>query len=157
MVSKTKERMRKEWNTHDKLYHKLKFRGIAEKRGRKEGTPDVSELEFVNGTPAGVPKKSVEANPSLRADANPYSRREPGQRRLQGDEPSDSTNEPTPAKVALRSYEIGKIPMVCFEWKHGNNCPFSGEYERLDGECDELVLMYVFFDLCSATVSFSPP
>ncbi|KAF1979178.1 hypothetical protein BU23DRAFT_595140 [Bimuria novae-zelandiae CBS 107.79] len=122
--NQTPEPQRQQWNTQNKLFKTLQYRGIAEKRSRREGVPGIGELEFVNGTPKAVPKKPVETTSKMRDDL--YARREPGQRRVQEPDP-DKDLSPRMAAVALQSYEVGKIPMTCFDWKHGNSCKFTAE------------------------------
>jgi chromo domain-containing protein 1 len=119
IVNEPKQFQRKAWDTHGKHFNTLHFRAVAEKRSRVEGTPDINELEFVNGCPAGVPTKSVGTMSRAPAHSNPYGRREPGQLRLLEDDSDDSPG------VALQSYEMGKHPMECFDWKHGS-CPYGG-------------------------------
>ena len=54
-IDQPKEQQRKAWST-DNHYNKLKFRSIADKRSRTEGTPDFSVLDFVHGPPPTLPK-----------------------------------------------------------------------------------------------------
>ena len=126
MINQPKASARKPWNTANKHFSTLKFRSNAEKRGRREGTPDLGALEFVNGTPEGLTTDTPGGRrPSHEID-NPYGRRGSGQTRLQDftrDDGVESESEPT---VALQPYERTKIPLVCFDW-HNRSCSFSAE------------------------------
>lgn len=117
IVNGPKQPQRKAWDTQGKHFTTLHYRALAEKRSRAEGTPDVNELEFVNGRPAGISTKSAENTSEIPPYNNPYGRREPGGRRSIIVAPEDEPPATT-AGVALQSYEIGKIPMACYDWKN---------------------------------------
>ncbi|KAH7392816.1 hypothetical protein BKA66DRAFT_456953 [Pyrenochaeta sp. MPI-SDFR-AT-0127] len=108
----------KQRRSGDKLYKNMHFRHAADVRSRREGTPELGELDFVN-TPADF----VKPKPRLPSD-NPYSRRETGTRHLQEDGWNDIPNTAqVSAGVPLESWEIEKVPLVCPDWRLGNNCP----------------------------------
>ncbi|KAJ4348735.1 uncharacterized protein N0V89_010113 [Didymosphaeria variabile] len=128
LVNEPKQHQRKAWDTHGHHFKTLHYRAVAEKRSRAEGTPDINELEFVNGAPAGIPAKSGDTTSRTLARDNPYGRREPGQRRLAEIEPDDEPERIVPTtRIELQSYEQGKIPMTCFDWKNGNACRLTAE------------------------------
>ncbi|KAL5424987.1 hypothetical protein PMIN07_010671 [Paraphaeosphaeria minitans] len=117
IVNEPKQPQRKVWDTQGKHFGTLHFRAVAEKRGRAEGTPDINDLQFVNGRPAGISTKSADTTSAAPAHNNPNRRRESGQRLLLEVEPEDETRS-TMTAVALQSYEEDKIPMTCYDWKH---------------------------------------
>ncbi|KAK7185445.1 hypothetical protein PSPO01_08561 [Paraphaeosphaeria sporulosa] len=117
IVNEPRHPQRKAWDTQGKHFGTLHYRSVAEKRGRDEGTPDINDLQFVNGRPAGISTKPADTTSEAPSHNDPYGRREPGQRRLVEVETEDETHSPTIA-VALQSYEEGKIPMTCYDWKH---------------------------------------
>jgi chromo domain-containing protein 1 len=138
LMDKPKEPARKAWNTTDKHFTTLHFRANAMKRGRIEGTPDPSSLEFVNGKPDGLVTKPSEAGALHRVDetdANPENRRETGRRTLLNRN-DDLEDEPEPIS-ALQPFERSKIPEICFDW-HNGHCNFPAEkcrrlHRRTDG------------------------
>ena len=102
----------------NKPFQTWKALGSAEKRSRKEGTPEFNQLHFVNGAPADASKTPTERDNDI------YGRREPvpeGLQRQAVDEPDDKEM----LNYALRSYEKGKIPMACYEWSQGLTCEFG--------------------------------
>jgi chromo domain-containing protein 1 len=114
---------RKEWDTENVLYGKLKFRGLADKRSHAEGTPDLNALEFVG---AGAPIMA-RPRPSNPAD-NLYSRRETGSRRIQEfDRDTSPRRDSIEEGGPLRDWEMNKVPMVCPHWRLSSNCPYTPE------------------------------
>jgi chromo domain-containing protein 1 len=123
MLNETPMQARKEWRNSDKLYDKLRYRGLAEKRSRNEGAPDLTALEFVGPAPIGFTKPK----PVGPAD-NPYGRREGGNRRVQEDDTEEPRRrEPIEDTIPLQSWETGKAPLVCPEWRLSNNCSHGRE------------------------------
>lgn len=112
------------WNTQGH-YKKLHFRGLAEKRGREEGTPDINALQFVNGRPENIPTKPAVTTSETSMYSNPYGRRESGRNRALEVKSEDEAHDAVHA-IALQSYEQAKIPMTCYEWKSGS-CQYAGE------------------------------
>jgi chromo domain-containing protein 1 len=118
MTNGPKESSKKQWNS-DGLYNKLKYRGIAEKRSRAEGTPDLNALEFVGTGPPNMAKPRT-ANP---AD-NPYGRREAGTRRMQEIDTDETPQRESRDEISpLHEWEANKVPLVCPHWRLSRNCP----------------------------------
>lgn len=116
-VNEPKTPKRAQWQHGDKLYNKLKFRGLANKRSHAEGTPDPGALDIVNA-PAGFVKPSP-----LPPSENPYGRRESGTRRLQDDDPDDTQRRGSVDDIGpLKTWEVEKIPLVCPQWRLSSNC-----------------------------------
>ena len=119
-IDRPKEQQRKEWST-DHLYNKLKFRGLAEKRSRTEGTPDFSVLNFVNGPPPTLPKATAS-----RPNGDPYGRRDITNRRVQEEDPDDRPRQGFGQDIApLADWEADKVPLMCNAWKLSSNCPYG--------------------------------
>lgn len=107
---------RREWDVPG-LYKKAHYLGTAERRSRMEGVPQIEDLDFVNGRPQGVS--------AVRATApreDPYARREARNRRQQAEE----SDEQDPTPVASSLPKDHKIPLVCPDWRLGNNCLYDG-------------------------------
>jgi chromo domain-containing protein 1 len=120
-INEAKSQSRKPWENSDRLYNKLKFRGIAEKRSRVEGAPDFEALDFVGAAPAGLVKSKVQD-----PHDNPYGRREVKTRRLQDDPPAfTSRRESTDDVRPLADWEAEKVPLVCPQWRLSNNCQYG--------------------------------
>ncbi|PVH94723.1 hypothetical protein DM02DRAFT_692527 [Periconia macrospinosa] len=117
MINQPKPRPR-EWKS-DKLYTTLQSQNKGRKHFQAEGTPDPSSLEFVNGTPTGRPPPRA---PQTSTADNPFGRRESGLRRVV----EDLSPPPSP-KRPLQSFEIGKIPLICYDYRNGNNCRFTAQ------------------------------
>ncbi len=100
------------------LFQTLKRRAAAEKMSRREGTPDLAALEFVNGPPAAVVSK-----PQAPRD-DPYGRREPSNRRITETSQDNRSmrRESTDANAPLAPWEVDKVPLVCHDWRLSNNC-----------------------------------
>lgn len=127
MVNQPKTTSRKSWNTSDTQYKTLKFRGIAQKRSRIEATPDPGVLDFVNASPLGpTPKEGNDGRALKSVKDNPYARREIGRRQLQEADEDEAPEEVLGNSAQLRSYEIGKIPLSCSDWRNGS-CSFTPE------------------------------
>lgn len=137
----------------DKPFQTLKWRGLAEKRSRIEGTPDFNQLHFVNRSPAEASKAPAESISRARNDDNPYGRREPGQERTQISIPDDHSNQ-TKTNYALRSYEKEKIPMACYEWSRGLTCDFGRKSSSSNPTRSVLISC---LHLCSRAMPFSSP
>jgi chromo domain-containing protein 1 len=121
MTNQPMEASRKPWDTKDKMYNTLKFRGIAEKRARAEGTPDLDALQFVGARPPDQPKPKT-ADP---AD-NPYGRREAGNRRVQETDNDDCTRRESRVETSpIREWEADKVPQMCPYWRLTSNCKFG--------------------------------
>ncbi|KAF1961457.1 hypothetical protein CC80DRAFT_464352 [Byssothecium circinans] len=116
----------REWEKKgDKLFTTLHYRANALKRSRTEGTPDPTALDFVNGKPVGKPPpKTLDARSRASVTDNPYGRRESGLR-VQAEE--EDPPQPSQNLSELQRYEVGKIPMACFDWKSANSCKFSAQ------------------------------
>jgi chromo domain-containing protein 1 len=127
IVNQPKVPLRKQWNTIDKQYNKIRYRALAEKRSRMEGTPDPAALEYVNGVPEGLTPRSLDARPQ----ENIYGRRETELRRNQ-----DRYQGTTKTNFPLQPYEIGKVPLVCFDWRSGS-CPYTPERCRFLHRTDD--------------------
>jgi len=113
---------RKAWNTTGTWFGTWKSQYAAEKRGRIESTPDPSSLEFVNGTPEGLPINPLKSRPHV--EDNPYGRRETANRRMQDLSMDDDATRGSETISALQPYEHAKIPLVCFDW-HNRTCTFT--------------------------------
>jgi chromo domain-containing protein 1 len=114
-----KTKQRKEWNTEDRQYTKMRYRGIAEKRGRVEATPELNELDF----PAGrAPTSLSKLNPRA-PDEDIYGRREGGNRRIQEIE-ADLPSGPGEADALdpLQDWQADKVPLMCYDWRSSNSC-----------------------------------
>jgi chromo domain-containing protein 1 len=123
IINGSKDAPRKPWNSKDKPYNKLKFRGIAEKRTRTEGTPDLDALEFVGARPPDLPKPRTADS----AD-NPYGRREGGTRRVQEIEnDNDASPESRIETSPLREWEADKVPQMCAQWRLSNSCQLGAQ------------------------------
>lgn len=100
-------------------FQTLRRQGEADKRSRREVTPDVGVLKFVNG-----PSDAVVLN--LQAPRNdPYARREVGHRHVIAEEPRDDAplgRESTDRNIPLEPWEFHKVPQVCYQWGLSNNC-----------------------------------
>ncbi|CAO2648618.1 Nn.00g078850.m01.CDS01 [Neocucurbitaria sp. VM-36] len=120
IVNEPKTQQRGLWQNSEKLYSNLRFRGLADKRSRIEGTPDPGALEIINA-PAGF----VKPRPQPRND-NPYGRREAGNRRDQDDDVDDAPRRGSvDATTPLENWEAEKAPLVCAHWRLSNNCPLG--------------------------------
>ncbi|UPX18183.1 uncharacterized protein EKO05_0008489 [Ascochyta rabiei] len=118
IIDQPREQQRKSWST-DHHYNKLKFRGIAERRSRTEGTPDFNELDFVNGPPPTLPKWSTSAS-----TGDPYGRRDMTNRRVSEEDLEDRPRRGTAHDPApLAEWETDKIPQMCASWRLSSNCP----------------------------------
>jgi chromo domain-containing protein 1 len=101
------------------LFQTLHRRGVADKRSRREGTPDVAALNFIN-----TPPDTVISNLQARR-SDPYARREPSNRRIIAEEPRDDEplrQESIDGNTPLEPWEIHKVPQVCYQWRLSNNC-----------------------------------
>ncbi|KAF1844651.1 uncharacterized protein K460DRAFT_365587 [Cucurbitaria berberidis CBS 394.84] len=117
IVNEPKTHQRAPWQNGKNLYNKIKFRGIAERRARTEGTPDPGALDIVNPPIGFVNPKPQPLNDS------PYSRRETGTRRIQDDESDDTVRRGSLDAIRpLESWEAEKVPLVCPHWRLSNNC-----------------------------------
>jgi chromo domain-containing protein 1 len=111
---------KKQWST-DNHFSKVRFRYLAEKRSRTEGTPDFNALDFVHGPPPTLPK----ATTSL-SNSDPYGRRDITNRRVQEEDPEDRprrglAHDPVP----LADWEADKVPLMCASWRLSRNCPYG--------------------------------
>jgi chromo domain-containing protein 1 len=113
---------RKPWDSDSKHFNRLKFRGIAEKRSRVEGTPDLDALEFVGAQPPALLKRRT-TDP---AD-NPYGRREAGTRRFQELDNDDDTSRGPRDESPLRVWETEKVPQMCAEWRLSSSCRLGAQ------------------------------
>jgi chromo domain-containing protein 1 len=129
-----KDAPKNQWNTDGVLYNKLKFRGIADKRSRAEGTPDLYALESVGTAPSNLSKPRADGL----AD-NPYGRREAGTRRMEADNADEYVRrEPMDETTALKKWEVNKVPLVCYDYRLSNNCRFSAQNCKfMHRNCDE--------------------
>ncbi|KAF1918091.1 hypothetical protein BDU57DRAFT_514657 [Ampelomyces quisqualis] len=113
---------RKAWDT-ERLYGKLKYRGIAEKRSREEGKPDIETLDFVGSQPTSLGKRK-----SRDTEDNPYGRREAGHRRVQEVDTHEIVRKDTVEQaIPLEKWEADKVPLICPQWRLSNNCQYSAE------------------------------
>lgn len=118
----------REWKNGDSPFNTLKYRHQADKRSRTEGTPDLSAVSWVGRAPTGtlLPK------PSTRED-NPYGRREAGARRPQDDKVDEPPQHKPPQPdvhhegLALKSFEVDKAPLVCYDWRMSSSCQYTDE------------------------------
>ncbi|KAF2471391.1 uncharacterized protein BDR25DRAFT_303413 [Lindgomyces ingoldianus] len=116
MINAPSTNKRRGWeNPNTQFYTKMHFRRKAELRGRNEKIPDLSVLQFVNGSSVKQPKQDKNRDD---AGENPYGRRETGRRRIQDDEERANSAPP--------EWEASKIPLTCCEWRNGS-CPYSAE------------------------------
>jgi chromo domain-containing protein 1 len=123
IINGPKDAPRKPWNSKDKPYKKIKFRGIAENRARTEGTPDLDALEFVGARPSDLPKPRTADS----AD-NPYGRGEAGTHRVQEfDNDNDTSREYRIETSPLREWEAGKVPQMCAQWRLSNSCQLGAQ------------------------------
>lgn len=120
IVNEPKQKTRV-WNTEGKIFSTLKFRHKAEVRGRMEGTPDPNALDFVNAPASNAVLNSAHATGRANQSDNIYSRREPGQRRVE--EIREHDDSIPLSSYELRSYEIGKVPLACWNFIH-ETCHF---------------------------------
>ncbi|KAH8631971.1 hypothetical protein IG631_13654 [Alternaria alternata] len=91
-------------------------------RSRREGTPDVAALNFVNAPPDLIAPKL----PAPHHD--PYARRDPIHRRIIAEEPQNDESprqESTDGNIPLAPWEIHKVPQVCYQWRLSQNCTKS--------------------------------
>ncbi|OAG19235.1 hypothetical protein CC77DRAFT_1021396 [Alternaria alternata] len=91
-------------------------------RSRREGTPDVAALNFVNAPPDLIAPKL----PAPHHD--PYARRDPIHRRIIAEEPQNDESprqESTDGNIPLAPWEIDKVPQVCYQWRLSQNCTKS--------------------------------
>ncbi|KAL5121505.1 hypothetical protein ACEQ8H_000577 [Pleosporales sp. CAS-2024a] len=130
---KGKPSTRSQWDTRGRLYKKLRYRELGNKRSRIEGTPDINALEFVGAGPPIIAKPRP-SNP----DDNPYSRRETGNRRVQ-----DVEEDMGPAACLggddggpLQDWEAAKVPMACPHWISGNCLKLSQHCKFLHRRTD---------------------
>jgi len=114
MVNEPKQLIRQPWKNGNKLYNKMRYRRIAEKRSRVEGTPDPSALDFVHGKPPGV-KEFEKTTHRNQSNDSIYGRRE-----------RTDVSRATGTTHPLQPYEIGKVPMKCFDW-HNGGCKIGPE------------------------------
>ncbi|KAJ4369977.1 hypothetical protein N0V83_005741 [Neocucurbitaria cava] len=121
-VNKPKTQQRAPWQNSSRLYSSLKFRGIADKRSRAEGTPDPGALDFVNAPPGFVKPRPQPSND------NPYGRRESNTRRVQDDDVDDAPRRGTVNTITpLEKWEADKVPLVCPRWRLSYDCPFGAQ------------------------------
>ncbi|KAG9195358.1 hypothetical protein G6011_00479 [Alternaria panax] len=108
----------------ESLYQTLSWRAKADKRSRREGTPDVAALNFVHAPPGiVVPNLPVPSH-------DLYARREPSHRRVISEEPQDNEpprRESTDGNMLLEPWEIHKVPQACYQWRLSNNCTKSAK------------------------------
>ncbi|KAF1926664.1 uncharacterized protein M421DRAFT_422636 [Didymella exigua CBS 183.55] len=115
-----KEQQRTGWLT-DNHYNKLKYRGLAEKRSRTEGTPDFNALTFVNGPPPTLSKAATKSG------GDPYSRRDIANRRIQEEENPDDRSQLGQDAGPLADWEKDKLPLICSACKLSSNCAFGAQ------------------------------
>ncbi|KAJ4289546.1 hypothetical protein N0V90_010875 [Kalmusia sp. IMI 367209] len=131
LVNEPKQPLKKVWNTGNKQFNTLKYRGIVEKRAQTERAPDPTALKYVNDTPPNIIKRPAEASSRTNGKDNTYARPESDQRHLQT---SGLDDDPFP----LQSYEIGKIRLMCYDYKY-QTCSYTHEECRfLHREKDQL-------------------
>lgn len=120
IIDQPREPQRKPWST-DNQYNKLKFRGLAEKRSRNEGTPDFTALEFVHGTPRTLPKTAASTSVG-----SLYGRRDITNRQAQEKDAEDRPRQGTAHDPApLADYEVHKVPQMCASWRLSQNCEYG--------------------------------
>ncbi|KAF2633167.1 hypothetical protein BU25DRAFT_355258 [Macroventuria anomochaeta] len=120
IIDQPREQQRKAWST-DNHYNKLKYRSLAEKRSRTEGTPDFSALDFVNGPPPTLPKAAAS-----RSSGDLYGRREITNRRVREEDPDDLPRQGLgEGSAPLADWEVDKVPLMCNAWKLSSNCPYG--------------------------------
>lgn len=120
IVNEPKTQRRARWQHGDSPFSTLHARKTLEKRSQIEATPDIGALNFVGDLPATSSKPINRAS-----NDNPYGRREIKQRREQESDTSASGSN-IPAEP-LRSFEVGKIPQVCAQWRLSSNCHYGDE------------------------------
>lgn len=122
LTNEPKVALRKQWDTEG-LYGKIKFRGIAEHRSRREGTPDVNVLEFVGPAPSILAKSRRSYH-----DDDPYARRETRVRRIQDVDPiGNSRRGSLEEHVPVEKRYPGKVPLICARDRLSRDCPFGPE------------------------------